>query len=141
VHPPGHSGPSAATFLRSHITRCSIRSYSAQTPPRNGNPTQPQPGGSGGRRPGRGTGGQNGPQANADALRHLRHAGKSRSSSFYLSQVSITGKPLMMIFFLFIALFCNPGPRAFMLCARETPVKVPFLLPPRTIVLPSSSCA
>jgi hypothetical protein len=34
-----------------------IRSYSAQTPPRNGNPTQLPPGGRGGRRRGRGTGG------------------------------------------------------------------------------------
>ena len=48
------------------------RSYSAQTPPRNGNPTPPPPGGRGGRRRGRGTGGQNGPQADADALRHPR---------------------------------------------------------------------
>jgi hypothetical protein len=45
-----------------------IRSYSAQTPPRNGNPTLPSPGGRGGRRRGRGTGGQNGPQADAIAL-------------------------------------------------------------------------
>jgi hypothetical protein len=50
-----------------------IRSYSAQTPPRNGNPTPPPPGGRGGRRRGRGTGGQNGPQTDADALRHPRH--------------------------------------------------------------------
>jgi hypothetical protein len=47
-----------------------IRSYSAQIPPRNGSPTPPPPGGRGGRRPGRGTGGQNRPQTDADALRH-----------------------------------------------------------------------
>ena len=51
-----------------------IRSYSAQTPPRTGNPTPPPPGGRGGRRRGRDTGDQNGPQADADALRHPRHS-------------------------------------------------------------------
>jgi len=60
--PPGSSPP-----------KTPIRSYSAQTPPRNGNPTPPLPGGRCGRRPGRGTGGQNRPQADADALRHPRH--------------------------------------------------------------------
>jgi hypothetical protein len=50
------------------------RSYSAQTPPRNGNPTPPPPGGRGGLRQGLGTGRQNWPQADADALRHPRHS-------------------------------------------------------------------
>jgi hypothetical protein len=51
-----------------------IQSSSAQTPPRNGNPTPPPQGGRGGRRRGRGTGGQNRPQADTDALRQPRHS-------------------------------------------------------------------
>ncbi len=43
-----------------------FRSYSATTPPRYGNPTPPSPGGRGSSRRGRGMGGQNGPQADAD---------------------------------------------------------------------------
>ena len=42
------------------------RSYSAITPPRYVNPTPPSPGGRGSSRQGRGMGGQNGPQADAD---------------------------------------------------------------------------
>jgi len=55
-----------------------IRSYSAQTPPRNGNSTPPPPGG---RRRGRGTEGQNGPQSDADALRHPRNSATAQRPS------------------------------------------------------------
>jgi len=58
-----------------------IRSYSAQTPPRNGNPTPPPPSGRGSRRRGRDTGDQNGPQADADALRHPHHSATALSPS------------------------------------------------------------
>jgi hypothetical protein len=50
-----------------------IRSYSAQTPPHNGNQTPPPSGGCCGRRLGLGTGGQNGPQADADVMQHPLH--------------------------------------------------------------------
>jgi hypothetical protein len=51
-----------------------IRSYSVQTLPRNENPTPPPPDGHVGGRLRWVTGGQIGPQANADALRHPRHS-------------------------------------------------------------------
>ena len=63
-------GPLLTPPSSSSPPKTPIRSYSAQTPARNGNPTTPLPGGRGGRRPGRGTGGQNRPQADANALRH-----------------------------------------------------------------------
>jgi hypothetical protein len=50
------------------------RSYSAITPPRYGNQTPPPPGGRGSSRRGRGMGGQNGPQADSEALRQPRHS-------------------------------------------------------------------
>jgi hypothetical protein len=51
-----------------------FRSYSAITPPHYGNPTPHPSGGRGSVRRGRGMGGQNGLQADADALRHPRHS-------------------------------------------------------------------
>jgi hypothetical protein len=69
---PGHS---VLTPPRSSSPpKTPIRSYSAQTPPRNGNPTQPQPVGCGCTRKGRGTGGQDGPQAYADVLQQPNHS-------------------------------------------------------------------
>jgi hypothetical protein len=58
------------------------RSYSVITPPRFGNQTPPPPGGRGSRTRGRGTGGQNGPQVNADALRHPRPAATTASHTW-----------------------------------------------------------
>jgi hypothetical protein len=52
---------------------CTQPAPSPPPPPRHGNPTPPPPGGSGSSRRGRGMGGQNGPQADADVLRHPRH--------------------------------------------------------------------
>ncbi len=54
--PPSSSSPPKTPFL----------SYSDTTPPSYGNPTQPSPGGRSSSRWGRGMGGQNGPQAEAD---------------------------------------------------------------------------
>jgi hypothetical protein len=58
-----------------------IRSYSAETPPRNGNPTQPPPGGSGGSRRERGTRGKNWPQADEDLLQHPCHSVTAKRQS------------------------------------------------------------
>ena len=62
--PPPSSSPPKTPF----------RSYSATTPPSYVNQTQPSPDGSYSSRQGRGMGGQNGPQADADVLRHPRHS-------------------------------------------------------------------
>jgi hypothetical protein len=61
-------GPLLTPPPSSSIPKTPIGSYSAQTPFCNRNPTPPLPGGRGGRRRGRGTGGQSGPQPDADAL-------------------------------------------------------------------------
>jgi len=62
--PPPSSSPPKTPF----------RSYSVITPPRYGNQTPPPPDSSCSSRRGRGMGGQNGPQADAVALRHPRHS-------------------------------------------------------------------
>jgi hypothetical protein len=58
--PPPSSSPPKTT----------IRSYSAQTPTRNGNPISPPPVARGDRKQGRDTGGQNGLQADEETMRH-----------------------------------------------------------------------
>jgi hypothetical protein len=68
------TGPLLTPTPSSSPPKIPFRSYSAITPPRHGNPTPPPPGGRGSSRRGRGMGGQNGPQADADVLRHPRHS-------------------------------------------------------------------
>ena len=69
--PPSSSSPPKTPF----------QSHSATTPPRYGNPTPPSPVCLGSSRRGRGMGGQNGPQADADVQGHPRHSATAQRQS------------------------------------------------------------
>jgi hypothetical protein len=71
---PSRSWPTPHTTPFFPPPRRPLSGPTPQTPTRNGDPTPPPPGGRGSLRRGRGTGVEDGPLADADALRHPRHS-------------------------------------------------------------------